>query len=139
MIAIRNRITLLSVAALALTGCAGAGGSASSSPGRSTPAGSGRSAAPGPHTLVFSVTGKGHVASITYVIDGRKATERSVELPWRKTVQVPPRAGGHTWDLRTHHARGTSTAVVYVDGAAYGGGTCSGADCEGGSSGSIAG
>ncbi|MGH3376911.1 MAG: hypothetical protein ACRDP6_19455 [Actinoallomurus sp.] len=87
MVTARHRITLVSTAVLALTGCAS-------------------SSAAKPHTVVFSVTGQGHVASITYVIDGEKATERSVTLPWRKTVHVPPRVGGHTWDLETHHARG---------------------------------
>lgn len=139
MITARHWITLVSTAVLALTGCAGTGGSASSSApaGRSTRVSPKRSAAAKPHTVVFSVTGQGHVASITYVIDGEKATERSVTLPWRKTVHVPPRVGGHTWDLETHHARGTSTAVVYVDGGSFGGGSCSGTNCDGGSSGSI--
>lgn len=138
MIAMRHRITLVSAAALALTGCAGAGGAApSASPDRPTRVSPKKSAAPKPHTVVFSVTGQGHVASITYVIDGKKTTERSVELPWRKTVHVPPRVGGHTWDLKTHDARGTSTTVVYVDGNAYGGGSCSGTNCDGGSGGSI--
>jgi len=138
----RHWITLMSTAALALTGCAGGGGSASSvspsaSAGRSTRVSPEKSTAGKPHTVVFSVTGQGHVASITYVIDGEKTTERSVTLPWRKTVHVPPRAGGHTWNLETHHARGTSTAVVYVDGGSFGGGSCSGTNCDGGSSGSI--
>ena len=139
MITARHWITLMSTAVLALTGCAGTGGSESppASPGRSTRVSPEKKAASHSHTVVFSVTGEGHVASITYVIDGEKTTERSVTLPWRKTVRVPPRAGGHTWDLKTHHGSGTSTTVVYVDGGAFGGSSCSGTNCDGGSSGSI--
>jgi hypothetical protein len=123
MIKARRQITLMSTAVLALTcwaltGCGGSGGSH-------------------PHTVVFSVTGDGYVGAITYVIDGRTTTERSVTLPWRRTVQVPPRDGGHTWDLKTHQGNGTSTTVVYVDGSAFGGSSCSGTNCDGGSSGSI--
>jgi hypothetical protein len=135
----RHWTTLMSAAALALTGCAGTGGSAPSAPaGRSAPVSPKKPAAGKSHTVVFSITGHGHVTSVTYVIDGEKTTERSVTLPWRKTVQVPPRAGGHTWDLETHHASGTSTVVVFVDGRTFGGGSCSGTNCDGGSSGSIA-
>lgn len=143
MITRRQWIALMGAAVLALAGCGGGGGSASSessasaSPSPSIHVSSKEPAPPKPHTVVFSITGHGHVASITYVIDGKKTTERSVTLPWRKTVHVPPRVGGHTWDLETHHASGTSTDVVYVDGGAFGGGSCSGTDCDGGSSGSI--
>lgn len=116
MAAVRYGYMLLGAAALALTGC---GSDAK------------------PHTLVFSVTGHGHVETITYAVDGRKTTVRSVDLPWKKTVRVPARDGGHTWDLKTQGANGTSTDVVYIDGKSYVVGSCSGTNCSGGSSGSI--
>jgi hypothetical protein len=77
------------------------------------------------------------VGTLTYVLDGKTTTRHSVELPWSETVHVPPRAGGHSFDLRTRHVNGTAGFAVYVDGHSMGGTSCSGTDCSGDSGGSI--
>lgn len=136
MDAVRGAALLLCAVALPLTGCGGPG--AAERP--AAPSGSAsakKSAVPKAHTLVFSVEGKGHVRSIAYTVDGKKTTVRSVDIPWKKTVHVPARAGGHAWDLSIHHGNGTFNYAVYVDGRSYGTSGCGGSNCGGGSSGSM--
>lgn len=87
-----------------------------------------------PHTLVFDVTGSGTLSSVTYAVNGKKTTEQSVGLPWRKTIHLPAKDGGHTWSLET---RGSSDDVVSVDGHVVSEGACQGDGCSGGGSGSI--
>jgi hypothetical protein len=109
---------LLSAAALAMAGC---------------------SKSPGPHTLVFEITGRGELSLLSYIIDGRETTERSITVPWRKTIQLPAKDGGHTWQLKTQQGSGSGSfqVVVLVDGRPVTNGSCAGDGCSSDHSGSI--
>jgi hypothetical protein len=137
----RCGVTLLTTAALVMTGCAGHGKSANdsssgstASPRHSTPS---KSKSLHPHTLVFEITGHGELSSLTYVINGEKTSERSVGLPWRKTISLPAREGGYAWSLKTHQDSGSSHGVVSVDGHPITNGFCQGGGCNTEDSGSI--
>jgi hypothetical protein len=109
-------ITLLSTAALVVTGC---------------------SKSPRPHTLVFNITGRGELSSLTYVINGKETTERSVGLPWRKAIHLPAKDGRDTWRLKTQQSTGSSQVEVYVDDRPVSNGYCEGGGCNSEASGSV--
>lgn len=143
MNAARRWTVLLCAAALPLAGCGGPG-AAEPSPSPSHSASvkaSTKKPAPTakPHTVRFSITGHGHMKSLTYSVDGKKTTLHSVDVPWKKTVHVPARAGVHTWKLVTKDGSGTFADAVYIDGESYGGSSCSGANCDGDEGGSFEG
>jgi hypothetical protein len=73
-----------------------------------------------PHSLVYSATGTAAVTSVTYELDGRKTTERSVSLPWRKVVEVPADGKRHTWSLVIKHRSGRVELVALFDGSVAG-------------------
>ncbi|GAA4236407.1 hypothetical protein GCM10022254_45960 [Actinomadura meridiana] len=90
---------------------------------------------PKPHTLVFKITGKGRLTSLTYVVNGKETTKKAVKLPWRKTIHLLAKAGEDTWRLRT---QGACESLVTVDGEQVGGGGyCDAASCLGDDSGVI--
>jgi hypothetical protein len=97
----------------------------------------GCSKSPHPHTLVFDITGHGEFSSLTYVINGKETTERSVGLPWKKTIHLPAKDGRDTWRLKTQQGIGSSQVVVYVDGRPVISGSCAGDGCNSNNSGSI--
>jgi hypothetical protein len=112
--------------AVLLTGC----GEDAAPPGPAAPASAAASAAAPspspsvalrePHSLVFSATGTAAISSVTYEFDGRKTTERSVSLPWRKVVDVPADGKRHSWNLTVKHRSGRVELVAFFDGAVTG-------------------
>jgi hypothetical protein len=93
-----------------------------------------------PHTLVFEITGHGELSSLSYVIDGKETTERSITVPWQKTIKLPAKDGGHTWRLKTQQGEGPGEiqVVVSVDGKALTRGACAGdGGCRTNDSGSV--
>jgi hypothetical protein len=117
-------MTALLVAALA--GCGGtAAPSAEPSPAPSASAPVAPSPSPSvalrePHNLVLTATGTAAVTSVTYELDGRKSTQRSVSLPWRKVVEVPADGKRHKWSLTMKHRSGRVELVAIFDGTVTG-------------------
>ncbi|HEY3687554.1 MAG TPA: hypothetical protein VGL93_31235 [Streptosporangiaceae bacterium] len=137
MTAVRHGLTLLT-AALALSACAGAPGPApktTASPSPSTSVIMKKTPRPKAHTLGFRITGHGTM-HITYTVDGAK-TAKTVTLPWRRTIHLPPRADGHDWRLKLSGGYSTSTVVVSVDGTPISQSSCAGTNCNGSHSGSV--
>jgi hypothetical protein len=115
----KGRVMLLSAVALVVAGC---------------------SESPQPHTLVFDISGSGQLSTVSYVIDGKETTERSITVPWKKTIKLPPKDGGHTWRLKTQQGEGSGEfqVVVSVDGTTVTNGACAGdGGCSTNDSGSV--
>lgn len=124
-------LPLLLTTALPLTAAGGCGGAAPSA-GTPTPTGP-ASPATGtgpateisasaslpvtePHILVFTAEGSATVDSLTYVVDGETVRERSVSLPWRKSLTVPADGRVREWQLTAKFRAGDVTLVAYLDG-----------------------
>ncbi|MET0424819.1 MAG: hypothetical protein ABW046_13135, partial [Actinoplanes sp.] len=73
-----------------------------------------------PHSLVLNATGTAAVTSVTYELDGRKTTDKSVSLPWRKVVEVPADGKRHVWSLSLKHRSGKVELVAIFDGTVTG-------------------
>jgi hypothetical protein len=129
--ALTKVLPLLLATALPVTGAVACGG-AEPSTGTPTPAGPASTAAstapaPGisassglpardPHTLVFTAEGTATVDSLTYVVDGETVRERSVSLPWRKSLTVPADGRVREWRLTARIRGGDVALVAYLDG-----------------------
>lgn len=123
-------LPLLLTTALPLTAAAACGGAAPS-PGASTssdPAAA-TSTAPAtessassgepvrePHILVFTAEGTATVDSLDYVVDGETVRERSVSLPWRKSLTFPADGRVREWQLTARIRGGDVKLVAYLDG-----------------------
>ena len=89
-----------------------------------------------PHILVFTAEGTATVDSLTYVVDGETVRERSVSLPWRKSLTVPADGRVREWQLTARIRAGDVRLVAYLDGRVS---TQSGAGGTGSGTASLAG
>ncbi|GAA2449057.1 serine/threonine-protein kinase [Streptomyces macrosporus] len=136
-----NRRTLLAWGgAVAATGAAGvaallpdgtrpeAGGGRPEPSTTATPAPAASSATPTPaaetRTLEFLFRGNVALTSLTYTVNGRSTTLEDVELPWRRTIEIPPLPRLGEWRIAYRHPPGEVDYRVLVDGfqVASGGG-----------------
>lgn len=94
-------------------------------------------ASPKAHTLEIAITGDAMITSMTYVVDGRATTLKNLRLPWKKTVRMPPKDGGHTWRMWSKQNDGFAQIIVTVDGTAVTNTSCQGDGCHGSADGAV--
>lgn len=121
------------VASLAMGGCGGGGGSTGTS-GTSPTDLVTVSVAP-PHTLVFSITGSGTIATLVYTVDGQATTLSSVKAPWQASIPIPAGSGPSSWTL-AYTGSGSLSDTVSLDGSTVTYGSCDGG-CDQQASGSF--
>lgn len=115
----RRTLALLTAAVLLTAGCGA----------KESPSGS--------HTVIFEITGDAKLTTLTYVIDGKPTTLKSVHLPWKKTLKLPKTGTKHTWRVSSEQTDGASQIVVTVDGRPLTNTSCQGSGCTGHASGSV--
>jgi Rieske Fe-S protein len=136
-------VPLIIATAVVATGCGGDEGDGTWKPAMKH-TDTATTAAGQPHTLVFKITGRGRITSLTYTINGKPTTLRNLTIPWTKTIELPASAGTDTWSLHTNETLTSSTTQIndtaYVDDTLASHGGCygtPGTSCSGSLSGSI--
>jgi hypothetical protein len=103
------------------------GDSSSAAATSTTPA---ASAASESDVLLLTATGTATVDTLTYVVDDQTVEERSVPLPWSKSLSIPSDGDRHVWKLTVQHRGGNLEVVATVNGSLVtksgGGGTGTG-------------
>jgi len=67
------------------------------------------------HTLVLTATGTATVDAVTFVFDGETTQERSVVLPWSRSLDVPADGRPYEWRLTVEHGSGEVRLVATLD------------------------
>jgi hypothetical protein len=78
-------------------------------------------ASPATRTVEFYAYGKTTVKTLTTAVDDQAVTVRDVQLPYRRTVQVPPSPATARWRVAFHCTAGVFKCAVLVDGSEVGG------------------
>jgi serine/threonine protein kinase len=80
---------------------------------------------PTPRILEFRFTGSGTLTNLTYIVNGRSTTVKNVELPWRRSIDLPQAPERFDWQL-AYDVNGNMEYRVLQDGKAAGSGWSSG-------------
>ncbi|MFD4676150.1 hypothetical protein ACFWNN_40945 [Lentzea sp. NPDC058450] len=66
--------------------------------------------------IVLEVTGTATITTLTLTVDGTATEEKSVTLPWSRTLEFPQKSGKHEWKLEMSYDGGSVQAKAVSAG-----------------------